>query len=76
MVDTEEVFIEDTESNEFDQVIGAIEDIAISNDFEALQSSLLEMYYHHFEVIYDSLKIQLLGNKSNQRAKQKSIITN
>ena len=47
----EEVFMEDTENSEFDQIIGAIEDIAISDDFQALQTGLLEKYYHHFEVI-------------------------
>ena len=46
----EEVFIEGTESSEFDQIIGAIEDIAISDDFQALQNNLLETYCHHFEV--------------------------
>ena len=50
-MDDEEVFIEDTESTEFDQIIGAIEDIAISDDFQALQNNLLETYCHHFEVI-------------------------
>ena len=48
----EEVFIEGTESSEFDQIIGAIEDIAISDDFQALQNNLLETYCHHFEVCY------------------------
>ena len=43
--------MEDTENSEFDQIIGAIEDIAISDDFQALQTGLLEKYYHHFEVI-------------------------
>ena len=46
----EEVFVEGTESSEFDQIIGAIEDIAISDDFQALQNNLLETYCHHFEV--------------------------
>ena len=50
LVEIDEVFIEDTEGSEFDQVIGAIEDIAISKDFQTLQNSLLEMYCHHFEV--------------------------
>ena len=46
----EEVFVEGTDSSEFDQIIGAIEDIAISDDFQALQNNLLETYCHHFEV--------------------------
>ena len=46
----EEVFVEGTEGSEFDQIIGAIEDIAISDDFQALQNNLLETYCHHFEV--------------------------
>ena len=49
-MDDEEIFIENTESSEFDQIIGAIEDIAISDEFQALQNNLLETYYHHFEV--------------------------
>ena len=43
--------MENTESSEFDQIIGAIEDIAISDDFQALQNNLLETHYHHFEVV-------------------------
>ena len=47
----EVVLMENSESSEFDTIIGAIEDIAISDDFQALQKRLLETNYHHFEVI-------------------------
>ena len=43
--------MEDTDVTEFDQIIGGIEDIAISDDFQALQNNLLETYCHHFEVL-------------------------
>ena len=46
----EVVLMENAETSEFDTIIGAIEDIAISDDFQALQNRLLEMNYHHFEV--------------------------
>ena len=47
----EEVYIEDAaSSNEFDSIIGAIEDVVIDDEFQDLQKNLLKIYNHHFEV--------------------------
>jgi len=49
--DMEEVYIEDAaSSNEFDSIIGAIEDVVIDDEFQDLQKNLLKIYNHHFEV--------------------------
>lgn len=48
--DMEEVYIEDAaSSNEFDSIIGAIEDVVIDDEFQDLQKNLLKIYNHHFE---------------------------
>ena len=49
--DFEEVFAEDSDpQNEFDMIIGAIEDIVVDDSFQELQNRLLEQNYHYFEV--------------------------
>ena len=49
--DLEETFAEDSNpQNEFDMIIGAIEDIVVDDSFQELQNRLLEQNYHHFEV--------------------------
>ena len=34
----------------FDQIVGAIEDIVIDDQFQDLQTELLEKHFHHFDV--------------------------
>ena len=47
----EEVYIENSDSsNEFDAIIGAIEDVVVDEEFQELQQNLLKIYNHHFEV--------------------------
>ena len=47
----EEIIAEDRDpTNEFDAVIGAIEEIVIEDRFQEIQHNLLEKYHHHFEV--------------------------
>ena len=49
--DFEETFAENSEpQNEFDMIIGAIEDIVVDDRFQELQNRLLEQNYQHFEV--------------------------
>ena len=49
--DFEETFAENSDpQNEFDMVIGAIEDIVVDDRFQELQNGLLEQNYQHFEV--------------------------
>ena len=49
--DFEETFAEDSDpQNEFDMIIGAIEDIVVDDQFQELQNRILEQNYHHFEV--------------------------
>ena len=38
---------------EFDQVVGELENILVEDDFLKLQNDLLEKHYHHFEVNRD-----------------------
>ena len=73
-LEDEEILAEDNEWNQFDEIIGCIEDIVIEKQFQDLQESFLEKHYHHFEIgteenklIYMelfqvSLKIQFFGN--------------
>merc|ERR1719266_2094511 len=35
--------------NAFDQIVGAIEDIVIDDQFQDLQTELLEKHFHHFD---------------------------
>ena len=45
------MFAEDFDpSNEFDSIIGAIEDIVVDERFQDMQDQLMEHNYHHFEV--------------------------
>ena len=46
----EEIFAQDRDLDQFDEIIGCIEDIVIEKNFEDLQESFLERNYHHFEV--------------------------
>ena len=49
----EEVFAEHSASGsggDFDEVIGAIEDIVVDDRFQDIQHNLMEKYSHHFEV--------------------------
>merc|ERR1712107_266433 len=48
----EEVFAEHSASGsggDFDEVIGAIEDIVVDDRFQDIQHNLMEKYSHHFE---------------------------
>ena len=55
--DFEEVFAEDSDpQNEFDMIIGAIEDIVVADSFQELQNRLLEQNYHYFEVNFKNIK--------------------
>ena len=57
----EEVIAEDRDPvNEFDAVIGAIEEIVVEDRFQEIQQNLLEKYYHHFEVSSFFLYIPVL----------------
>ena len=38
--------------DEFDTVVGELENILVEDDFLKLQNDLLEKHYHHFEVRY------------------------
>lgn len=46
----EEILAQDREWNQFDEIIGCIEDIVIEQQFQDLQESFLEANYEHFEV--------------------------
>ena len=46
----EEILAEDNEWNQFDEIVGCIEDIVIDQQFQDLQESFLEKHYHHFEI--------------------------
>ena len=73
-LEDEEILAEDNEWNQFDEIIGCIEDIVIEKQFQDLQESFLEKHYHHFEIgteenklIYMELfqvrlKIRIFGN--------------
>lgn len=48
--DFEETFAENSDpQNEFDMIIGAIEDIVVDDRFQELHNRLLEQNYQHFE---------------------------
>ena len=46
----EEILAQDREYNQFDEIIGCIEDIVIEQQFQDLQESFLEKHYHHFDI--------------------------
>ena len=46
----EEILAEDNEWNQFDEIVGCIEDIVIEKQFQDLQESFLEKHYHHFDL--------------------------
>ena len=46
----EEILAQDREYNQFDEIIGCIEDIVIEQQFQDLQESFLEKNYQHFEI--------------------------
>ena len=46
----EEIFAQDRDWDQFDEIIGCIEDIVIEKKFQDLQESFLEENYHHFEI--------------------------
>ena len=46
----EEILAEDNEWNQFDEIVGCIEDIVIEKQFQDLQESFLEKHYHHFDI--------------------------
>ena len=39
----------------FDQIVGAIEDIVIDDQFQDLQTELLEKHFHHFDVSTENI---------------------
>ena len=46
----EEILAQDRDYNQFDEIIGCIEDIVIEQQFQDLQESFLEKHYHHFDI--------------------------
>ena len=57
----EEVFAEHSASGsggDFDEVIGAIEDIVVDDRFQDIQHNLMEKYSHHFEVNRGRVQIE------------------
>ena len=46
----EEILAQDREYNQFDEIIGCIEDIVIEQQFQDLQESFLERNFHHFDI--------------------------
>ena len=43
----------------FDQIVGAIEDIVIDDQFQDLQTELLEKHFHHFDVSIEKVHLNI-----------------